>query len=284
LGLFNPGKPSTDWPRYSLLESTDGESPALGDVNGDGKPEILCLSGGSPGYAEIPWGKPSEPATFRPIAPSDPPRYQRYTHGYGAGDLNGDKRVDLLEKDGWYEQPAAAGKSWTFHPVKFCPPAQHGGAQMLVFDVNGDGRNDVVTSYNAHGYGLGWFEQIADHQFIQHPILPLEAAQTPGAVNFSQLHALAAADINGDGIPDIVTGKRHWAHGPSNDPEPNGDSVLYWFETKRDGKGGAEILPHEIDRSSGIGTQVTATDVNGDHKPDIVVANKNGVFVFFQSN
>jgi len=282
-GLLNPGKPGELWTRYALLASTDGESPALGDVNGDGKPEILCLNGGSPGYAEIPWGKSGEPAKFQPVAPSDPKRYQRYTHGYGAGDLNGDKRVDLLEKDGWYEQPAEAGKPWTFHPEKFSPPAQRGGAQMLVFDVNGDGRNDVVTSYNAHEYGLGWFEQTADGHFTEHRILPPEAIKTPGAVSFSQLHALAAADFNGDGVSDFVTGKRHWAHGPNNDPEPNSDAVLYWFETKRDGKGGAEIIPHEIDRNSGVGTQVTATDVNGDGKPDVVVANKNGVFVFLQN-
>ena len=288
-GLLNPGKPGELWARYPLLDSTDGESPALGDVTGDGKPEILCLSGGSPGYAEIPWNKPEDTdkakkvnATFHAVAPADPKRYQRYTHGYGAGDLNGDKRVDLLEKDGWYEQPTDAGKPWAFHPVKFSPPQQHGGAQMLVFDVNGDGRNDVVTSYNAHGYGLGWFEQTADGNFTEHQILASEAVKTPGAVSFSQLHALAAADFNGDGITDFVTGKRRWAHGPNGDPEPNSDPVLYWFETKRDGKGSAEFIPHEIDRSSGVGTQVTATDVNGDGKSDVVVANKSGVFVFLQ--
>jgi hypothetical protein len=87
-----------------------------------------------------------------------------------------------------------------------------------------------------------------------------------------------------DGVTDFVTGKRRWAHGPNGDPEPNSDAVLYWFETKRDGKGGAEIIPHEIDRTSGVGTQVTATDVNGDGKSDVVVANKNGVFVFLQNS
>ena len=30
---------------------------------------------------------------------------------------------------------------------------------MAVYDVNGDGLNDVVTSLQAHGLGLSWFEQ-----------------------------------------------------------------------------------------------------------------------------
>ena len=33
------------------------------------------------------------------------------------------------------------------------------GAEMAVYDVNGDGFNDVVSGLNAHGFGLAWFEQ-----------------------------------------------------------------------------------------------------------------------------
>ena len=50
----------------------------------------------------------------------------------------------------------------------------------------------------------------------------------------------------------------------------------------RDGKGAATFEPQEIDADSGVGTQVTAGDVNKDGKPDVVVANKRGVFVFRQ--
>ncbi len=30
---------------------------------------------------------------------------------------------------------------------------------MVVYDVNGDGKNDIVTSLGGHGWGLAWFEQ-----------------------------------------------------------------------------------------------------------------------------
>ena len=75
-----------------------------------------------------------------------------------------------------------------------------------------------------------------------------------------------------------MTGKRFWAHGPAGDPEPNAPHVVDWFELKREG-GKATFIPHIIDDSSGVGTQVMAADVNGDGKPDVVVGNKKGVFV-----
>jgi hypothetical protein len=62
------------------------------------------------------------------------------------------------------------------------------------------------------------------------------------------------------------------------------DPVLYWFEIKRDAKapGGADFIPHLIDKDSGVGTQVTPGDVNQDGKLDVVIGNKRGVFVLLQ--
>ena len=99
-------------------------------------------------------------------------------------------------------------------------------------------------------------------------------------VAFSQPHAIALFDMDGDGLLDIVTGKRFWAHGPSKDEEPNAPAVLYWFKTVRNKDKTADFVPHLIDNDSGVGTQVLAADVNGDKLPDVIVGNKKGVFVF----
>ena len=295
----NPqGRPGI-WEKHAIFDVADGESPDIKDITGDGRPELLVHSsdvakpkhvqqGGQLGFAEIDWTQPLGKARFRPITPKSPEndrKYFRYTHGYGAGDVNGDGRIDILTKDGWFEQPSdiAIDAIWPFHPGPFGPKEGcRGGGQMYAYDVNGDGRNDVVTSYDGHGFGLGWFEQNADGSFTEHAIMGRTPVENAQGVTFSQIHALRLVDMNGDGLADIVTGKRRWAHGMSGDEEPNAPPVLYWFELKRDGTGGAAFIAHEIDDDSGVGTQVTVGDLNKDGRPDVIVANKRGVFTFTQ--
>ena len=88
--------------------------------------------------------------------------------------------------------------------------------------------------------------------------------------------------MNGDGLPDFVTGKRWWAHGPTSDLRPGDPAVLYWYELHKNG-GSPKWTRHTIDTDSGVGTQFTVADVNRDGLLDVVTSNKKGVYVFLQS-
>ena len=278
----NPGEAGGAWQRHLAYPTVDNESPHLVDITGDGKKELIFHTGGVLGFAG-----PTDPTgverwLFHPC--SDNGNWRQYQHGLGVGDLNGDGRPDLLMAEGWWEQPAVlAATPWQKHPFTF---AQE-GAQMHVYDVDGDGDGDVITSLAAHGYGLSWFEQIKKDgaiDFIEHAILPAVAEKQLNGVQFSQPHALEVVDVNGDGLKDIVTGKRYWAHGPTGDVDATGPAVLYWFELARGpaaaGTTTVHYSPHLIDSDSGIGTQFVTGDLNGDGQLDIVTGNKKGGFVF----
>ena len=282
----NPKGEKKHWTPHVMIDVLDNESPMWLDVNGDGKPEIVCgttlpvESGkkGFVGYATGEWSSPEKPWTFHKV--SLPGDWQRFTHGIGAGDVNGDGRADILVSKGWWEQPAslASDAEWTFHPTSF----GNGGAQMYAYDVNGDGLNDVITSIEAHNYGLSWFEQYREGneiKFHERVIMGKEPKDSHYGLKFSQLHAIDLVDMDGDGLKDIVTGKRFWAHGPTGDAEPDAPAVVYWFKLVRGADKSVDWVPQFVDDDSGVGTQVIATDVNSDKLPDIVVGNKKGTFV-----
>jgi hypothetical protein len=273
----NPQGKEELWQRHLVLKVTDNESPMFVDVNGDKQPDLLCMSGGTLGYASYDPKDPKAAWKWNNVSGEADKRFQRFTHGIGYGDLNGDGRIDLIESEGWWEQPANwDGKTaWKKNDARF-----GGGAQAYGYDVNGDGKQDVITSLEAHGWGIAWFEQTNDGGVIGWTKHLITGNKTPGetGVTFSQPHAVDFADMNGDGVMDIVSGKRVWAHGPKGDAEPNAPAVVWWFELKREG-GKAKWVPHFIDGNSGVGTQVMAVDINGDKKLDVVVGNKRGAFV-----
>jgi len=141
---------------------------------------------------------------------------------------------------------------------------------------------------NPHGYGMAWYEQKRDAtgkiSFTQHMVMDDFSTKNAGGVTFSEPHGSTFGDVDGDGQPDFIVGKRYWAHRDDYlDPDPYGEAVLYWYKAVRNPKspGGAEFVPELIHNRSGAGSDVLAVDLNKDGKLDIVTATRFGTFIFW---
>src|SRR3954451_22740479 len=159
----NPKGESRRWDEFDVAPHVQKEVALVADVDGDGKPELVYGAEGYLRYAKPDPANPTKAWIVHTISPKGP---WGAGHGLGIGDINGDGRVDIVETYGWWEQPKEKGDAlWTYHPEAFGIWTGHatpGGAEMGIYDVNGDGLTDVVTALQAHGYGLAWFEQKRD--------------------------------------------------------------------------------------------------------------------------
>ncbi|RYF93461.1 MAG: VCBS repeat-containing protein [Chitinophagaceae bacterium] len=263
----NPGKSGKGlWRSFLVLPNAGIESPAFVDVDLDGRKDMICNDIIS---KQVVWLKAptikGDTSWRRHVISRDPGRAtHQYTHGLGWGDINGDGLNDVIIRTGWWESPKdVKSEDWTFHPAALGDES----ANMFVIDADLDGDADVVSS-SAHKYGVWWHEQ-NEGEWSTHEISRL----------FSQSHALAFKDINGDGHPDLISGKRYLAH-MKGDPGTDDPSVLYWYEFVP-GKE-PQWKPHMVDNDSGVGNNFQVEDMNGDGKPDIIVSNKKGVYYFEQ--
>jgi hypothetical protein len=279
----NPKGQSRHWDHHLVLSQVGNEETLLKDIEGIGKLDVIYGCGNQVCYARP---DPKDPtAEWKGTAFTEPGPWGN-GHGMGVGDINADGLPDFVNVYGWWEHPAKGSKQqyWKYHPQAF---GRTGAAEVGIYDVNGDGLKDVVTGLEAHGFGLAWYEQKKDAKgnitFVEHMIMDNFLTKNAGNLTFTELHAMAFADMDGDGIPDIITGKRAYSHlFTYADPDPLGSPLLVWYRTVRDPKapGGARFDPVVIDNRAGVGSHFAVGDINGDGRPDIVTSGTSGTYLF----
>ena len=239
------------WTKRVVSDRSYGHGIGAGDVNSDGRNDILTPRGWFEAPADVRAGTWTFHETDwyqHPIVASGTGRGAAPARGAGAG-------VDP-------PPPPAAAQFGFMHAI----------------DINGDGRRDIVTGMG-HDYGVCWFEQNADGTWTQRVI----------DNTWSQAHAPVLADLNADGQLDLIAGKRYFAHNGS-DPGEREPIGLYWYEFRRPkapaaGGAGGRGAPgmvwtrHIIDYGGrmGGGMQTAVADMDGDGDLDVVSGGKAGL-------
>lgn len=287
--LVNPRGEPRRWERHMVVPGNISELTILDDLDGDGRSELVMVQAGKVAIAQPRPGAETEPWPVFFIS-AEPARL----HSFGVGDIDGDGRKDIVQAGGWWKQPEGGlfAAEWQFHPYVFGNPEHpdervEGGGEMAVVDVNGDGLADVITSINAHGFGLAWYEQKragGEIDFEPHLIMGDYRRDNPGGLTVSQLHAgVVAADVDGDGIVDFFTGKKRWAHLDSHsDPDPASPAYLLLYRGKRDrsAPGGVRFTPEILSNRAGAGSALTVEDIDGDGRLDVATSGVDGSWVF----
>ncbi len=286
----NPGPKATaageQWKGERITDSFDTEGGAFADINGDGKPDIALAHYNRAGVLWVDFGHGAPKVHHVGNQVQD-------GHGIGIADLDGDGKADILTTHGWFQQVDADKDQWTWHGDWTIGDA---GFPILGYDVNHDGRMDLIYG-QGHGYGLYWLEQTGprDHpRWVRHTI----------DESFSQSHAVAMIDLDGNGAPELVTGKRYRGHSGA-DPGSYDPPVVYAYRlpsaaelatAKAHAGSSAADAPMTISDPSAdpafgrigisvngtatIGTQIVAADFDHDGDQDFATAGKLGVHVF----
>lgn len=262
----NPGNDG-EWPQHEIASTGNIETTRAWDVDGDGFKEIVP---NTPGKALIYY------SLIRDVNNKATGRFNRtlvsksHGHGLGFGDINGDGFGDFIVSNGWLEAPLKGQeKIWKLHEAFDLGDAS---VPIIVADVNKDGRNDFIVG-QGHDYGLAWYEQIRTGtkiKFLKHPIDPFQ----------SQYHTMAWKDIDNDGQKELITGKRYRAHN-GKDPGANDPPGLYYFKWNGESFTKMVICRGQVGKGKGAGLFFSVSDLRGSGWKDIIVAGKDGLFVFF---
>ncbi|UFW53238.1 MULTISPECIES: FG-GAP repeat domain-containing protein [Bradyrhizobium] len=229
--------PPTFGTQTSYATGTSPQSVAIGDVNGDGRPDLVSANRGSNTVSVLLGNGDGTFQAQTAYAAGNAP------NAVAIGDVNGDGRLDIVEGglNGGTVVLIGNGDGTFRSPISYASPGA--STSIVLADLNGDGRSDVVELNQF--YGVTLMLNNGDGSFGA-PRTILNQYQGDAGVL-----SLAVGDLNGDGRPDLAAGQ--WSYTVSI-VLGNGDGT---FQAQHD-----YTTPY-------VNPYVTIGDVNGDGRPDV---------------
>jgi hypothetical protein len=226
-------------------------SVAIGDLNGDGKPDVATANeryGAAAGTVSVILNKGD--GRFRARVDY---RTGRRTESVAIGDLNGDGSPDLAAANAEASTVSvllSRGDGSFRAKVDYPTGSEAYPSSVAIGDLNGDREPDLVTA-NTHANTVSVLLNIGDGSFLTK--LDYATGDRPRSVG--------VGDLNRDGKPDLVAANE----GRENNP---GNTVSVLLNT------GDGSFRAKVDyRTGSFPSSVAIGDLNGDGAPDLVSAN-----------
>ena len=244
-------------------------SLVVADVNGDDKPDLVVANSGAsgaPGSIAVLLGNGD--GTFQPAQTIPLGQQFAYPTGLAVADLNGDGKLDIVATDSYDGVLGVffGNGDGTFQPPQIYFPGGGNPYQVVIRDINADGKVDLLVGQNsAPGFGADGTVAVllgnGDGTF--QPAQNYDAGgMASGPYGLGSI-SLAVVDVNGDGKLDVLTG----IPGATSPGSVGSVGVLL-------GNGDGTFQSPYTYPSGGYGvSSIAAADLNGDGKQDAVVSN-----------